>query len=313
MRKNSTPDPESSPYGEPRRRDTLTSTITWLTAVAGLAALAIAGLTLGAWMYHRGGRTGSPPTLTITFPELPDGDCGIIRTPDGHIVLIDAGGPNSWPELRRTLAHVGVKKIDLLVLGSPDASGLGGVRPLLRSGIPVLSVWNTALPATDRARRHALDEIAKEHVPVRIAAAGLTSVLGTSGARLTVVWPPERSPRAAVDGVLCRLDFGQSSMLLGGPLDAPTEDYVVSAAGADLPCDVLQVVDHGADGTSLEMLRRTAPEIAVICSEQTNPPSPGVLHRLQAAGAEIWRTDQQGTITIHADGRGAPVVVGSRQ
>ena len=42
------------------------------------------------------------------------------------------------------------------------------------------------------------------------------------------------------------------------------------------------------------------------------PPGAGTLHRLQAAGAGIWRTDTQGAITVFSDGHGPPTVTAAR-
>ena len=69
----------------------------------------------------------------------------------------------------------------------------------------------------------------------------------------------------------------------------------------------------GADSaTSAELLRRATPSVAVISSGADAPPGAWTLHRLQAAGAGIWRTDTQGAITVFSDGRGTPVVTAAR-
>jgi len=41
-------------------------------------------------------------------------------------------------------------------------------------------------------------------------------------------------------------------------------------------------------------------------------PTQATLHRLQAAGADVWQTDTQGTVTVTATGRVSPVVTAAR-
>ena len=56
------------------------------------------------------------------------------------------------------------------------------------------------------------------------------------------------------------------------------------------------------------------PHIAVISVGQPNPyghPNPDALAELDGVGAQIWRTDQRGTITISFTGQG-PVVASER-
>jgi beta-lactamase superfamily II metal-dependent hydrolase len=61
------------------------------------------------------------------------------------------------------------------------------------------------------------------------------------------------------------------------------------------------------------MLHRVQPEIAVISSTAQAPPAPAALERLQAGGADIWRTDAQGTVTVTLSmNANTPIVTGSR-
>ena len=61
---------------------------------------------------------------------------------------------------------------------------------------------------------------------------------------------------------------------------------------------------HGsATSTTQALLEAVRPELAVISVGLDNRyghPDPGTLERLAAAGAEIYRTDLQGTVTVRA-------------
>ena len=282
-----------------------------------LVALILVGIILGAHL--RGRRPPRPrPRLLAAFLDVGDGDCTLIRSPDGHALLIDAGPAAAGPVIAQTLRREGVQSLDLLVLAAPAPGSIGGVPGLLGNGIVVAQVWDNNVADTQDARRAARRALHDHHVLTRTAHAGDTFFLGSRGVRLSVLWPPSRGARAGTDALVCRLDYGKTGLVLAGPADGVEEGYVVASAG-DAPagdvlaCDVIQVAAGGADSaTSAELLRRATPTVAVISGGADAPPGPWTLHRLQAAGAGVWRTDTQGAITLYSDGRGPPLVTAAR-
>ena len=89
---------------------------------------------------------------------------------------------------------------------------------------------------------------------------------------------------------------------------------VMLDAGAVPDIDVLRVPHHGGDTSLPEFIQALSPQIAVISVGQPNPyghPNPNALAELDGVGAQIWRTDQHGTITIAFTDQG-PVVASER-
>ena len=71
----------------------------------------------------------------------------------------------------------------------------------------------------------------------------------------------------------------------------------------DLPdVDILVAGHHGAaDATSEELLQAVTPELVLISVSPNNyygHPAPALLQRLETHGCAVYRTDQNGTITI---------------
>jgi len=66
--------------------------------------------------------------------------------------------------------------------------------------------------------------------------------------------------------------------------------------------DVLKVAHHGSKTSSTEaLLLATRPKAAIISAGTNNRyghPAPEVLARLKNAGSTVYRTDQQGAITL---------------
>ncbi len=101
--------------------------------------------------------------------------------------------------------------------------------------------------------------------------------------------------------ILWRLPF-----LLPGDAEAAEGEWLVSS-GADPSADVLVVGHHGSrTSTSRAFINAVSPEHAIISCGKGNPygnPEAGVLVLIKKVGADLFRTDRQGDIIAHTDGR----------
>ena len=69
--------------------------------------------------------------MYVTFLDVGQGDCTIIQTKDGNM-MIDAGN-NSWGEtVVAALDERGIEELDYLILTHPDADHIGGADNVLR-------------------------------------------------------------------------------------------------------------------------------------------------------------------------------------
>ena len=103
--------------------------------------------------------------------------------------------------------------------------------------------------------------------------------------------------------MVLRVNYGAGSALFTGDLLSADEP-------PNLPdVDVLKVAHHGAaNSSSIWQIAATTPSVAVIQVGRRNSyghPSPATVERLQAAGARVLRTDQNGAVRVRIfkDGR----------
>jgi len=283
------------------------------SAILLLVALTLIGTLLGiAW--RRSHPVASAPALKVIFLNVGDGDSTLIQGPEGRTILLDAGNVQAEPVIMSALRRRNIHKIDLLVMMSPEAASIGGIPALLESAIPVIQVWDNSVSDTSEVRRAALEAIRRRHIPSSAANAGDTIHIGEM-LFLSALWPPDSGVGARRDPLVCRINYGNTAFVFEGAATAEAEREMVGKVRSSLECSdactnlVLQTATHAEGSPTPELLRSATPSIAVISCGKNNPPTLAALHRLQAAGTAVWRTDTQGTITILANGRHSPVVM----
>lgn len=286
------------------------------SAVLLIIVLALVGLLFGtAW--RRSHPSRNTPQLTVTFLAVGDGNCTLVQSPEGRTILVDTGDADAAPAVATLLHKRGVARIDLLVLLSPDPGSVGGVPALLAGSVPVSQVWDNSVADTRETRRAALEAIRRHHVPSSVAGAGDTIQIG-SRLFLSAIWPPGTGDASRRDPLLCRINYGSTAFLLEAPATLQTERDLISQAGPQVACDgvctdlILQAATHAGGSPSAEMLRRATPAVVVFSCSPDSAPDEATLHSLQAAGAEVWRTDTQGTVTVTAGGHISPTITASR-
>ncbi|MFZ5817370.1 MAG: DNA internalization-related competence protein ComEC/Rec2 [Bacillota bacterium] len=278
----------------------------------------LAGLLVTALTWHAA-LAEPPDLLTITFLDVGQGDATLLRAPDGTVMLIDAGqayegkagrpGYDAGAEVVVPyLRRAGVGKLDYLLLTHPDSDHVGGGPAVLRA-VPVGALWLTAPEAPERGQAAALQIARERGLPVHLPTEGEVLELG-GGVRLELLGPPRRpfEGSRSDDNANCiatRLVYREVAVLLACDLEGEAEQRLV-AAGYDLRADLLKVSHHGSGHSStLPFLQAVRPRYALISAGSGNPfghPHRGALARLEGVGAEVWRTDRHGTVTLRTDG-----------
>jgi beta-lactamase superfamily II metal-dependent hydrolase len=165
-----------------------------------------------------------------------------------------------------------------------------------------------------------LDVIERRQIPVRQAQAGRAIDLG-GAARLVLLTPPVPAlvrTRSDVNAnsVVARLDYGRVRVLFAADAEAATERWLIEQ-GSDVRATVLKVAHHGSrHSTTAAFLQAVSPQVAVIEAGSDNRyrhPDPETLARLEKAGIQVYRTDQDGTVTLETDGEHLELRAAHRQ
>ena len=248
----------------------------------------------------RGRRAGA----RVSVLDVGQGDATLLQ--DGpRAVLVDTGPPHG-PVLRR-LRAAGARRIDAVLVTHAQADHLGAAADVLARA--------AGGHAPRRARRRARAggpahgrRRPRRGRPVVRPVAG--EAVRDGPIALRVLWPPAGHPAPGADpndrAVVARATLGGLSVLL----TADAESDVL--ARLDLgPVDVLKVSHHGSADPGLPaLLARLRPRVAVVSVGARNPyghPVPETLAALRAAGADVHRTDREGTVVVEPAGGGIRV------
>jgi competence protein ComEC len=310
----------------------------WCIALYDAAVLAL------PWCWRRAGKTPAvaalllailsvvwPPrvndsALRVTVLDVGQADAIVIQTPRGHTLLVDAGGrlergglgEDSVAERvgERTvvpfLLRHGIHTIDALILSHPHGDHAGGVAPVLRH-LRVAQFDDGGQRYSGHAYQDALATARAQGVPIVYPRAGARWQTD-DGVALTFIGPslPFIGGRNAINSnsVAFILQYGTFRMLFTGDAGSESEARFLDER-IDLHADVLKVGHHGsAYGSSSAFIAAVQPRFAIVSVGRHNlfgHPAPSTLETLRHYGATMYRTDENGAVTVESDGRNTTV------
>lgn len=245
-------------------------------------------------------------TLTVYFIDVGQGDAVLIRTPQGRVILIDAGSASAGEAVLRYLAEKGISQIDLVVGTHPHEDHIGGLMAVLEN-LPVGKVIDSGKIHSSQTYEKYLTLIDQKKIPFEIGRAGNKIHLDSS-ITLKILHPGPDVESSDLNNVsvVIQLCYGQVDFVFTGDAETEAEAEILERGYHRAAVTILKVGHHGSSSsTSEDFLKAVAPDVAVISLGRDNPyghPHDETLSRLNEAGARIYRTDRMGNIMITTDG-----------
>lgn len=269
--------------------------------------VAIAWLLFGTILLYWPHRPGE---LRCTFVAVGHGGCTVIETPDGRVLVYDAGATTGPDVARRHIAPFlwsrGIHRIDDLILSHADLDHFNGV-PQLAERFTIGRVICTptfaerSLPAV-QATVAALEQ---RGIAMEIVHAGQTWRAGEVD--FDVLHPPATGPagKENVRSLVLLVRHQGWSMLLTGDLEEAGLAQVLAKPPPAI--HVLMAPHHGSDRSNIPALAQWAkPRLVVSC--QTAPTSDRHSVKMyEKMGAAFLGTWPHGAITIRPADPLAPV------
>jgi len=299
-----------------RRRVTTTGSSESRTAARVRRASAVAAGLAALWILvdpHTLVAGRGDGRLHVTALDVGQGDAIFVVFPRGTTLLVDAGGVAAGSPFDigdRVVAPVirdgGFRRLDYVALTHGDPDHIGGADSILREFRP-REVWE-GIPVP---RSDALTQLRME---TEEAGGRWANVYAGDHAEVDGVDVVARHPYRADwerqkvrndDSLVLELRWRDVSIVLTGDIGKAVEHDLASV----LPPARLRVVKiphHGSLTSSTpEFVKALKPQVAIVSAGRSNHfghPVPEVLERYRSAGAEVFRTDRDGAVTVTSDG-----------
>ena len=285
---------------------------------AAVASLVVAVTVTGAVIVSRSGGV-----TRVSVLDVGQGDAILVEGSKGGRLLID-GGPDPdrlLVELDRRLPPWD-RRIDALILSHPHEDHVAGMA-LLLDRYAVGRVFEPGMRGPGTGYAAWLERVGSPGGRPRLSiAAG--DRLAVDEIDLRVLWPirgevPAEPPDTGTGinnvSVVLLGTVGHRRFLLAGDVE---EEVDPSLLAEGLPrVDFLKVAHHGSRTATTEpFVEALRPRVAVASAGTGNPyghPARSTLDRLAAAGARVYRTDQDGTVSVTFDDAGMSVRTAPRK
>lgn len=280
-------------------------------------------------------------TLEVKVLDVGQGDCILITFPDGQVMVMDIGSEfgstSPWNVIDGELKAKGINTIDYMFLSHTDYDHSREVAKLAENyqiksfyfpvaNMDTSSTWEKAYNAAKSETYVENGETKQAQFNENIGAFRLE----TTSWRMKCYsfdeadYPNVKNSSDAETknsvSPICLLEYADRTIVLTGDANFETEEYILAKGYLNnIDADVLKVGHHGsASSTSDEFLDKIDCEYAIISCGADNDyghPTSQALNRLADytdvtpdddfnGFAEVYRTDEDGTITVRVDEKG---------
>lgn len=235
--------------------------------------------------------------LKLYFIDVGQADSILITSKD-ETMLIDAGNNEDGVDVVNFIKEKGITKLNYVIGTHPHEDHIGGLDDVINA-FDIENVYLPDITTNTKTFEEVLNAIENKHLEITTPQIGDTFTLGESNCEVKSTIIDKSNLNLA--SLVVRLEFGKNSFLFMGDAENENEEQTTWEQTT-----VLKVGHHGSNtSSSLKFLEQVKPQIAVIMVGEGNSyghPNEETLEKLQGINAKIYRTDENGTITITSNG-----------
>lgn len=243
-------------------------------------------------------------SLRVTFFDVGQGDASLIQAPNGQNILID-GGPSD--EVLLGLSRVlpfWDRGIDLMILTHPHDDHVSGLISVLKR-YKIDKALYTDVAGGDSSYQYWLNLAQRKKINL-LNVADFDYINLSNDCGLRIFYPKEDLSGQAWSNInntslVVQLDCLGHKVLFMGDAEVEVENYLLES-DYNLNSQAIKIAHHGSDtSSSVDFLELVSPEIAIISVGENNyfnHPSQQIINRLERFNAKVYRTDENGNISI---------------
>ncbi len=239
--------------------------------------------------------------IKVQFIDVGQGDCTFIELPNGQTLLIDAGNPENGKDIINYINNIfAYDKIDFVVATHPHSDHIGGMAEIINH-FDIGTMYMPEKVHTSYTFENLLNAIENNNVDLHKAKAD-TNILTSGLLKIDLLAPfdDEYSNLNNYSAVV-KITHDETVLLFMGDAESQIEYKLLDK---DIDADILKVGHHGSDTSSTELfISEVSPLVAVVSSGGGyGHPNDTTLAILNDYKADVYRTDEVGTIVVTADG-----------
>jgi len=246
--------------------------------------------------------TPSVKELKVHFIDVGQGDSILVDLGETE-VLIDGG--DREPGIVSYLKEHVDGPLEVMVATHPHADHIGGLIEVLET-FDVEEIWHNGDTSTSKTYEDFMNCVDSEGAEVHIAR--LHNIIKASALSFYVHHPADLEGTQNNNSIVLHLGFGETDFLFTGDVEQEAEGAMMMLSSVRLPeVEILKVGHHGSRTASSEdFIAITKPAVAIYMAGKDNRyghPHIEAIETLRTIGAEIYGTDNYGTIVVSTEGK----------
>ena len=255
--------------------------------------------------------------LAVYFIDLPEvessedksGDSTLLISPEGEVMLIDAGQEACGADIVKLLKDLEIEKVDYFVATHPHIDHIGGFKEIVKE-YEVGMLYRTKVEYTTDAYKNFVTTYEDMKIPVTYLEEGDSIMFGEKisvkiyNPPTTIEYPkdyPDNSTQFVNDtSLLMKFTYGESTAIFGGDLYISQERELIKKYGDELQADVAKANHHGSDtSNSNRWIKTIQPKYIVAMNDLVDGMS--VYQNYKKAGSAYYHTFLNGIVKITLD------------
>lgn len=246
--------------------------------------------------------------LEIYYLDVGQGDASVIVSPDGQVIVIDAGLESGNRQVADSLLKLGIDEVDWLIVSHPHSDHIGGAEKILSTlRVKRFAYFNGHYNNSETQQLKKLEGVTKLRGG-EVVFLEKGDLINVSAQLKGDVLHPQKgfdSESANDESLVIQFDYKDTNFLFTGDISDKVDCDIIEQVKNDKT--VIKIPHHGSatsSGESLVGLKQL--EMGVIQVGEKNRyghPKPDVLARYAKQQVPLLRNDLNGCIQLSSDGK----------